>query len=511
MSILQYFKRTSSPSSSSSLPDPNGALSCVVPPRAIQMANEMVTDLTQTAKKRGQYNSFSPQLRAAMGKYSSVHGSTRAARYYTRVLKKPICESTIRSIAKAYQDELHQKHQRDDPDEDEIRELPIKKRGRPLLLGEELDKQVRLYLQKIRDNNGSVSNRLVIAGAKGIVSAQDKSLLVENGGHILLNKEWARSLLSRMGFVKRKVSTSASKYTSTNFEQVKTEFLASVSDIVKMEDIPCELILNCDQTGVRIVPSGNWTMDKKGAKRISISGADDKRQITLVLAGSMVGDLLPPQIIYKGKTQRCHPRKTFPKDWHVTHSQKHWSTEQTTKDYVENIVIPYVKSIRELYGHQPDKSALLIQDNFKGQSTLEVLDLLESNNILVHFLPSNSTDRLQPMDLSVNKVVKDHLRDKFQEWYASQVTSAIISSGSNEIEPIKYPLPLMRELGAEWLMSMFEHIRDNPHIVANGFLKAGIPQALSSNGEEDSDSDDLSEDLFSDNYEDESILAYDTD
>lgn len=513
MSILQYFKYTTP--STPSLPDPSGPLSRSIPSKAIEMANEMVTnELTSNVKKRGEYNSFSPQLRAAIGKYSSLHGSTRAARYYTRVLKRNVNESSVRSIMKAYREEFRQKRLRDE--EDEIQELPTKKRGRPLLLGEEIDKQVQLYIKKIRDRNGSVSNRLVVAGAKGIVKAHNKSLLVENGGHIQINKEWARSLLSRMGFVKRKVSTSASKYTTANFEQVKLEFLRSLSDMVKMEDIPCELILNCDQTGVRLVPSCSWTMEKKGTKRVSLSGTDDKRQITLVLCGSMTGDFLPPQVIYKGKTERCHPRMAFPRDWNVTQSEKHWSNERTTKQYYENIIIPYVNSIRELYGHPPNKSALLIQDNFKGQSTDDVINLLETNNILACFLPPNSTDRIQPMDLSVNKAVKDHLRGKFEEWYANQVTSEIVTNDFNEIEPVRYPLPLMRELGAQWLMSMYEHIQDNPQIVVNGFLKAEIPQALSAGGRasspEDYSEDDQSDDLFDDNssYE-SSILAYDSD
>ena len=313
--------------------------------------------------------------------------------------------------------------------------------------------------------------------------------------------------------MKRKVSTSASKYTATTFEQVKTEFLDSISDIVKMENIPCELILNSDQTGVRLVPSCNWTMDNKGVKRVSISGIDDKRQITLVLCGSMIGDFLPPQLIYKGKTKRSHPKTSLPRDWNVTHTGKHWSNKQTTIEYIKEIIIPHVKSVRELHGHSTDKPALLIPDNFKGQSTDDGLWLLESNNIFVCFIPPNCTDRLQPMDLSVNKVVKNHLREKFESWYADQVTSAIVSSGNDEIQPIKYPLPLMRELGAKWLMRMHEYIKDNPEVIVNGFLKAGIPQALSSGDSGDDQSDCESIELFDSNVGDDSssVFAYDTD
>ena len=47
-----------------------------------------------------------------------------------------------------------------------------------------------------------------------------------------------------------------------------------------MYKIPPELVINWDQTGINIVPVSQWTMDVEGAKRVEITGIDDKRQIT---------------------------------------------------------------------------------------------------------------------------------------------------------------------------------------------------------------------------------------
>ena len=54
-----------------------------------------------------------------------------------------------------------------------------------------------------------------------------------------------------------------------------------------------------------------------------------------------------------------------------------------------------------------DYHALCIFDNFKGQLTNDVLQLLERNHIDIVFVPPNCTDHLQPLDLSVNKSAKD--------------------------------------------------------------------------------------------------------
>ena len=88
------------------------------------------------------------------------------------------------------------------------------------------------------------------------------------------------------------------KVSIENFKQVKAQFLVDIRAVVEMEDIPFDLIINWDQTGIHYVPVGLWTVDKEGSKRVEIAGVDDKRQITAVFVGSLTGDFLPPQLIY---------------------------------------------------------------------------------------------------------------------------------------------------------------------------------------------------------------------
>ena len=95
-----------------------------------------------------------------------------------------------------------------------------------------------------------------------------------------------------------------------------------------------------------------------------------------------------------------------------------------------------------------------IMDNFKGQVTPSVVSLLEDNNIQVCLLPANTTDRLQPLDISVNKPAKHFLREKFQDWYASQILQQLgpllgpsLDIEDQELQPIDLFLPLLHELG----------------------------------------------------------------
>lgn len=170
------------------------------------------------------------------------------------------------------------------------------------MLGKDLDAKVQLYLKKVRESGGAVSARIVMAAAHGIVLFSDKSMLVEFGGHVEFSRHWAHSLLKRMNFVQRKATTAKSKQTVENFREVKKSFLDDLVATVEMEEIPAELILNWDQTGIKMVPSSSWTMERKGVKRVEMTGVDDKRQITAVFCGSLIRDFLPVQLVYKGKT-----------------------------------------------------------------------------------------------------------------------------------------------------------------------------------------------------------------
>ena len=481
MSIERYFKRLPS----QQLPSPHGSLSLSVPSTAIAAANREVNrvlsrqqqDSTTTPKKtRGKYHSYSPEERAEIGKYATENGISAARRYFSRKLGMRISNSTISGMKAGYKQEVARKRELEEED-DEVLELPEKKRGRHVLLGERLDKCVQEYVLKVRERGCAVNSALVVAGARGIVESLDRSRLVEYGGYVTLTIPWARSLLKRMNFTKRRATTKCGIHPQV-FQQVKTQFLQDVIDVVEMEEIPPQLIFNWDQTGLHLVPTSNWTMAKKGSKRVEMKGLEDKRQITGVFCGTLCGEFLPMQLIYKGKTDRCHPSYSFPADWCITQSSNHWSNEKTMLKYIDDIIVPFVERVRDDLGTDDSQAALGLFDHFKGQLTPNVTAALERHNIQSVLIPATCTDRLQPLDISVNKSAKVYLRSQFQQWYASEITSQNGAANDVNFEPVDMSAPRMKAVGAKWLVSLYEHFLESPDIIINGFLASGIPQSI---------------------------------
>jgi len=110
------------------------------------------------------------------------------AKKYLEFLLK---ETTVRRLKNLYQDQLRVKC-----------EVPIaeafegKKQGRPLMIGEELDKHVQEYISYMRSGI-FVNTAVVIACVEGILMHFDAALLTR----VNLSKGWAQYLLQRMGYV----------------------------------------------------------------------------------------------------------------------------------------------------------------------------------------------------------------------------------------------------------------------------------------------------------------------
>ena len=60
-----------------------------------------------------------------------------------------------------------------------------------------------------------------------------------------------------------------------------------------------------------------------------------------------------------------------------------------------------------------------------------------------------------------------------------------LNRSDSELEPINLGLPILKELGAKWLVEIAEHFADNPQIIVNGFIRSGITGALSNDPVDD--------------------------
>ena len=121
-------------------------------------------------------------------------------------------ETTVKRLKNLYHQELLTKPL--ELGDDIVPELVPMKRGRPLLIGDELDRQVREYILDTRRVGGDINTAVVIAGGTGIMMSQKEPFTI---------KRYERWKVDNMEFAKRKATTKA-KINVQDFEEIKNCF-----------------------------------------------------------------------------------------------------------------------------------------------------------------------------------------------------------------------------------------------------------------------------------------------
>jgi len=101
--------------------------------------------------------------------------------------------------------------------------------------------------------------------------------------------------------------TTSGKENVKDFDKLKEKILLAVQNTICMDEIPGDMIVNFDQTGIHYIPVMPWTMDKEGVKHVEIVAKDDKRQIIAVFAGMLTGDFYHRRSYIRAKQLvACH-------------------------------------------------------------------------------------------------------------------------------------------------------------------------------------------------------------
>ena len=76
-------------------------------------------------------------------------------------------------------------------------------------------------------------------------------------------------------------------------------------------------------------------------------GADDKHAITLTLAETLSGDMLPFQMIYTDKTSRSLATVKFPESFLLTFNKLHKSNEEENLGPLKEVISPYITKVKK--------------------------------------------------------------------------------------------------------------------------------------------------------------------
>lgn len=104
-------------------------------------------------------------------------------------------------------------------------------------------------------------------------------------------------------------------------------------------------------------------------------------------------EVLPPTIIFKGKSFMEHWFYTTPSDWRFEVSDNRWTTDQIGIQWLEQSFIPHATK------HRKGAKPLLIMDGHRSHLTPLFGDICVQNNIIAICMPPHSPHLLQPLDV----------------------------------------------------------------------------------------------------------------
>ena len=360
--------------------------------------------------------------------------------------------------------------------------------GRHSLLPSDVEQMVLDVIKGLRTAGTPVSTATVVATAGAIMAEKHKEQLKGNGGHVELTRPWAKKWLQRHGWTKRK-ATSGKRHPPADLDAQRAVFTASVAQIMQTEHIPNELVYNVDETGVKIVPVTDWTMEERGANRVEVVGKDDKRQVTATIGVTATGEKLPIMMTYEGKTTRCVPDASVqPAGWMFTHSENHWSNATIFSDYVKQIIVPHRNETIKRLGLLENQKALLVLDiweahraamNGSKESAKQKVESLKPLGFEVAWIPAGCTDDMQPLDLVVNGTLKAQLKNSFTEWAQGEVTRQRNLGVAPANIKLTLDLGILKPLHVGWVETSYAKV--TAEMICGAFVAAGILKPAETN------------------------------
>ena len=210
----------------------------------------------------------------------------------------------------------------------------------------------------------------------------------------------------------------------------------------KVENMNPDHVLNMDQTPIPFTFHAKRTWETKGVRTVHVRGStSETKRATLAATVTMSGELLPPFLIFKG-AQNGRIAKTelgtFPEMGFYAMQCKAWMDESMMSVWIEKCLLPWKETL------PPGATPLLILDSFRVHMMGSVVEKIQGIGIEVQYIPGGCTYLCQPIDVGVNKPIKNKMADKWEDWLEEE-----------EVQNGKALMTPSRELIASWVVETY--------------------------------------------------------
>ena len=203
--------------------------------------------------------------------------------------------------------------------------------------------------------------------------------------------EWAKSFIKRHA---KDIRPRLCQNIKTTRAEISREEFVKYFDNLKdvLDDVPCENILNYDETNLSDNPGQEKLIFKRGKKYPERIMNYTKGSTSIMFSGTASGELLPVYVVYKAKNMWNTWTVGGPKGARYNRSKSGWFDIESFTDWFKTIILPWA---RKKAGKK-----VIIGDNLSSHFSPEVVRLCEEHSISFVCLVPNSTHLSQPLDVA---------------------------------------------------------------------------------------------------------------
>ena len=193
-----------------------------------------------------------------------------------------------------------------------------------------------------------------------------------------------------------------------------TSFYDNLQKAYEQHEYSPSHIWNADESGAQVGRNGGGTLvfAQRGSKSVHTIIPNSKEHLTVLLCVNAIGDHVPNFYIFKRKRKsrnyiiRCEPEAVF------AMQQNGWMIAFLFLTWISR----FLSIIGERYGISEENRHLLVLDGHGSHVTLEVVQKAKSAGLDIITLPSHTSHRLQPLDVSIFKPFKVAFRACRDRW-----------------------------------------------------------------------------------------------
>jgi len=314
-----------------------------------------------------------------------------------------------------------------------------------------IKEQLSEFIVNLRDQGVQCTNRMVMREASRIVPA----FLAKTSA---AKEQIIRHFTKHIGLTHHVATHTAQKHCKETENEMK-DFIVMMK--ARLYGRSKDEILNMDQTPITYSFHARTTLEANGTKTIQVrASTNDTKHVTVTATVTASGKMLPPFMIFKGASHgRIATREfvTYPAGGKCACQPKAWMDEVQMHAWIDVILKPYKDEIdAQSPGGQPP---VLILDSYHVHQMGSVVNRIQSMRIEVIHISVGCTYLCQPIDVGINKPLKNAKCERCEAW---MVSDGIINEKAKE--------PSRKQV-ADWLVDAYTNIPQQ--VGQNAWLMTG--------------------------------------